>query len=84
MKRGIDKPAKKSREKVLKSFTGQNHEKTLIPTPGFQARRFESGEFQNNNTGKSLSEAPIFASTNPKCDKRLFIESPVQSSEHVV
>ena len=40
-------------------------------------------------TGKSLSEALIFASTNPKYDGRLFIELWVQymkiaSSEHVV
>ena len=40
-------------------------------------------------TGKSLSEALIFASTNPKYDDRLFIELQVQymkttSSEHVV
>ena len=27
-------------------------------------------------TGKSLSEAPIFASTNPKYDNRLFMELP--------
>ena len=38
-------------------------------------------------TGKSLSEALIFASTNPKYDNRLFIELQVQymkilSSEH--
>ena len=38
-------------------------------------------------TGKSMSEALIFASTNPQCDNRLFIELPVQymkipSSEH--
>ena len=38
-------------------------------------------------TGKSLSEAFILASTNPKYDKRLFIDLPVQyvkttSSEH--
>ena len=38
-------------------------------------------------TGKSLSEAPIFASTNPQYDDRLFIELQVQcmeipSSEH--
>ena len=26
------------------------------------------------NTGKSLSEALIFAPTNPQCDDRLFIE----------
>ena len=37
--------------------------------------------------GKSLSEAPILASTNPKYDDRLFIELQVQymkisSSEH--
>ena len=39
-------------------------------------------------TGKSLSEAVILASTNPKYDNRLFIDLPVQyikttSSEHV-
>ena len=38
-------------------------------------------------TGKSLSKALIFASTNPQYDNRLFIELPVQymkipSSEH--
>ena len=30
------------------------------------------------DTGKSLSEAFIFASTNPQCDNRLFIELQVQ------
>ena len=44
------------------------------------------GEKQSN-TGKSLSEVLIFASTNPKYDDRLFIELQVQymkipSSEH--
>ena len=39
------------------------------------------------STGKSMSEALIFASTNPQYDNRLFIELPVQymkipSSEH--
>ena len=39
-------------------------------------------------TGKSLSEALIFASTNPQYDDRLFIELPIQymripSPEHV-
>ena len=39
-------------------------------------------------TGKSLSEALIFASTNPQYDNRLLIELQVQymkiaSSEHV-
>ena len=29
-------------------------------------------------TGKSMSEALIFASTNPQYDNRLFIELPVQ------
>ena len=38
-------------------------------------------------TGKSLSEALIFASINPQCDNRLFMELPVQymkttSAEH--
>ena len=41
------------------------------------------------STGKSLSEALIFASTNPQYDDRFFIELQVQymkitSSEHVV
>ena len=40
-----------------------------------------------HSTGKSLSEALIFASTNPQHDNRLFIELPFQymkipSSEH--
>ena len=73
LKRG--KPANKSREKGLKSFGGQNHENLLIPTPGFQVRKFESGEFENN-TGKSFSEALILPSFNPQNDKRLFIEFP--------
>ena len=39
------------------------------------------------STGKFMSEALIFASTNPQYDNRLFIELPVQymkfpSSEH--
>ena len=38
-------------------------------------------------TGKSMSEALIFGSTNPRYDNRMFIELPVQymkitSSEH--
>ena len=44
---------------------------------------------KNVITGKSLSEAFILASTNPKYDDRLFIELRVQykkttSSEHVL
>ena len=31
-----------------------------------------------SGTGKSLSEAPIFASTNPQYNDRLFIELQVQ------
>ena len=47
---------------------------------------YNSGE--QYDTGKSLSEALIFASTNPQYDYRLFIELQVQcmkitSSEHV-
>ena len=43
----------------------------------------------NADTGKSLSEVLIFASTNPQNDNRLFIELKVQnmkipSSEHVL
>ena len=33
-----------------------------------------SDAFEANNTGKSLSEALILASINPKCDNRLFVE----------
>ena len=33
-------------------------------------------------TGKSLSEALIFASTNPQYDDKLFIESQVQYAIH--
>ena len=41
------------------------------------------------DTGKSFSEAPFLASTNPQYYKRLFVDLPVQymkttSSEHVV
>ena len=37
------------------------------------------------STGKSLSEALIFASTNPQYDDRLFIELQAQTwGEHVV
>ena len=41
----------------------------------------------SSSTGKSFSEAPIFASTNPQNGKRFFIDVPVQymkttSSEH--
>ena len=44
--------------------------------------------FEIKSTGKSLSEALIFASTNPQYDDRLFIELRVQymkipSLEHV-
>ena len=35
------------------------------------------------STGKSLSEALIFASTNPHYDNRLFIELHVQCGWHV-
>ena len=49
---------------------------------------FEQFEkIKTNITGKSLSEALIFASTNPQYDDRLFIELQVQdmkipSSQH--
>ena len=44
---------------------------------------------KTSSTGKFLSEALILGSTNPKYDKRLFIDLSVQymkttSSEHVV
>ena len=37
-----------------------------------------STSFSNNDKGKSLSEALIFALTNPQYDNRLFIELQVQ------
>ena len=54
----------------------------------FEKLKVISNNFVNDCTGKSLSEALIFASTNPQYDDRLFIELRVQymkipSSEHV-
>ena len=43
---------------------------------GTNANHFISG----NGTGESLSEASIFASTNPQYDDRLFIELQVQEN----
>ena len=48
---------------------------------------FSSNPINTQFTGKSLSEALIFALTNPQYDNRLFIELQVQnvkipSSEH--
>ena len=45
-------------------------------------------DIKSSNTGKSFSEALILESTDPQCDKRLFIELQVHymkipSSEHV-
>ena len=39
---------------------------------------YNSELYIHNCTGKSLSEALIFASTNPQYDNRLFIELQVQ------
>ena len=39
---------------------------------------------QISSTGKSLSEALIFASTNPRYDDRLFIELQVIYLAHVI
>ena len=58
-----------------------------------QAEQVQAGSNQNGiivatttavtakDTGKSLSEAFILASTNPQYDKRLFIDLPVQYME---
>ena len=48
-----------------------------------------TSDYHRKGKGKSLSEALIFALTNPQYDDRLFIELPVEymkipSSEHVV
>ena len=41
-------------------------------------QQLSEGTLSSKCTGKSLSEALIFASTNPQYDDRLFIESQVQ------
>ena len=41
-------------------------------------KSFNRSGYKQHRTGKSLSEALIFASTNPKYDDRLFIDLPVQ------
>jgi hypothetical protein len=43
-----------------------------------EAYKFLTTSFSKRGTGKSLSEALIFASTNPYYDNRLFIELQVQ------
>ena len=48
---------------------------------------FKTDKIKLGSTGESFSEALILASTNPKYDKRLFIDLPVHymkttSSEH--
>ena len=43
-----------------------------------------NGHMLAASTGKSLSEAPILASTNPQYDKRLFIELQVLCGRHVI
>ena len=55
---------------------------------GYETNKYCCVQNRDSCTGKSLSEALIFASTNPQYDKRLFIELPIQymkitSSEHV-
>ena len=59
------------------NFTNQNHahlEKILQNL----AKKTVVTSQSPPSTGKSLSEALIFASTNPQYDKRLFIELQVQ------
>ena len=41
-----EEPAKQSSYKI-ESFTHQNHEKNLIPTPEFRVVKFETDEFEN-------------------------------------
>ena len=48
----------------MKSFIGQNHEKPLIPTSGFQARRFESDKFENNKEVVVKQEEDFIKSEN--------------------
>ena len=49
-------------------------------SPGSEFSREFSSMFKVFSTGKSLSEASIFASTNPQYDDRLFIELQVQEN----
>ena len=70
----------------LRNIATFDHRTSIYPLFG---QTFQN-TFQNTfNTGKSLSEALILASTNPQYGDRLFIELQVQymkipSSEHVV
>ena len=81
----------------LSPETPQDHDYCRIPDHDESTEKKvdlgkrKSDEKTNENfiddTGKSFSEALILASTNPQCDKRLFIELQVQyleiaSSEH--
>ena len=74
------------RIKELEAWTSDFSLPASVWLPGFfNPQSFLTAIMQS--TGKSFSEAPIYASTNPQFDKRLFIELPVQyikipSSEH--
>ena len=76
------------RIKELEAWTSDFSLPASVWLPGFfNPQSFLTAIMQS--TGKSFSEAPIYASTNPQFDKRLFIELPVQyikipSSEHIV
>ena len=48
-----------------------------LPTKPKDEKKEELNIEEIANTGKSFSEAPILASTNPQYDKRLFIDLPV-------
>ena len=43
---------------------------------GYENNKYCCVQNRDSCTGKSLSEALIFASTNPQYDKRLFMELP--------
>ena len=77
---------KKGRRELPPAFNIKDFPKA---PPPIRRLRLENNpeHWTPHDTGKSLSEALIFASTNPQYDKRLFIDLPVQymkttSSEH--
>ena len=68
----------------LSPETPQDHDYCRIPDHDESTEKKvdlgkrKSDENFIDDTGKSFSEALILASTNPQCDKRLFIELQVQ------
>ena len=65
------------RIKELEAWTSDFSLPASVWLPGFfNPQSFLTAIMQS--TGKSLSETLIFASTNPQCDNRLFMELQIQ------